>query len=124
MALGLPGSVAADCPASVPRAKKKGLAAKLTPCFVLAGGRGFEPRLAESESAVLPLDDPPREARMIAVAARSCQTAGALRLVFVVRCKKGVVKMLQSVRSGAIVSFVVLETLLSRRSLVMKNGRH
>ena len=26
----------------------------------LAGGLGFEPRLAESESAVLPLDDPPR----------------------------------------------------------------
>ena len=28
--------------------------------FLLAGGLGFEPRLAESESAVLPLDDPPR----------------------------------------------------------------
>ena len=27
--------------------------------FVLAGGQGFEPWLAESESAVLPLDDPP-----------------------------------------------------------------
>ena len=26
---------------------------------ILAGGLGFEPRLAESESAVLPLDDPP-----------------------------------------------------------------
>ena len=26
----------------------------------LAGGRGFEPRLTESESAVLPLDDPPK----------------------------------------------------------------
>jgi hypothetical protein len=25
----------------------------------LAGGEGFEPPLAESESAVLPLDDPP-----------------------------------------------------------------
>ena len=25
----------------------------------MAGGRGFEPRLTESESAVLPLDDPP-----------------------------------------------------------------
>src|SRR5260221_5659941 len=25
----------------------------------MAGGLGFEPRLAESESAVLPLDDPP-----------------------------------------------------------------
>ena len=29
----------------------------------LAGGLGFEPRLAESESAVLPLDDPPPGAR-------------------------------------------------------------
>ena len=27
--------------------------------FLVAGGLGFEPRLAESESAVLPLDDPP-----------------------------------------------------------------
>ena len=25
----------------------------------MAGGRGFEPLLAESESAVLPLDEPP-----------------------------------------------------------------
>jgi hypothetical protein len=30
----------------------------------LAGGLGFEPRLAESESAVLPLDDPPSDARL------------------------------------------------------------
>src|SRR5262245_39056329 len=29
----------------------------------LAGGLGFEPRLAESESAVLPLDDPPSRRR-------------------------------------------------------------
>ena len=28
---------------------------------MLAGGPGFEPGLAESESAVLPLDDPPSE---------------------------------------------------------------
>ena len=27
--------------------------------LVLAGGLGFEPRLVESESTVLPLDDPP-----------------------------------------------------------------
>ena len=27
--------------------------------FEMAGGRGFEPLLAESESAVLPLDEPP-----------------------------------------------------------------
>jgi hypothetical protein len=32
---------------------------RLTRCKRLAGGLGFEPRLAESESAVLPLDDPP-----------------------------------------------------------------
>src|SRR5580693_2993699 len=30
----------------------------------LAGGLGFEPRLAESESAVLPLDDPPSDAQL------------------------------------------------------------
>src|SRR5437868_6523138 len=30
--------------------------------FQVAGGLGFEPRLAESESAVLPLDDPPSDA--------------------------------------------------------------
>ncbi len=28
--------------------------------FCMAGGLGFEPRLTESESVVLPLDDPPR----------------------------------------------------------------
>ncbi len=33
--------------------------------FILAGGLGFEPRLAESESAVLPLDDPPNEQRKL-----------------------------------------------------------
>ena len=27
----------------------------------VAGGLGFEPRLTESESVVLPLDDPPKE---------------------------------------------------------------
>ena len=27
----------------------------------MAGGLGFEPRQAESESAVLPLDDPPKD---------------------------------------------------------------
>ena len=31
----------------------------------MAGGLGFEPRLAESESAVLPLDDPPQERRKL-----------------------------------------------------------
>ncbi len=30
---------------------------------MLAGGLGFEPRPAESESAVLPLDDPPNSKR-------------------------------------------------------------
>ncbi len=30
----------------------------------MAGGRGFEPLLAESESAVLPLDEPPIEQRL------------------------------------------------------------
>ena len=32
--------------------------------MVLAGGLGFEPRLTESESVVLPLDDPPSGAGM------------------------------------------------------------
>ena len=27
---------------------------------IMAGGLGFEPRLTESESVVLPLDDPPK----------------------------------------------------------------
>ena len=31
--------------------------------FTVAGGQGFEPRQAESESAVLPLDDPPNRNR-------------------------------------------------------------
>ena len=35
------------------------------PICVLAGGLGFEPRLAESESAVLPLDDPPEVGRKL-----------------------------------------------------------
>jgi hypothetical protein len=35
-----------------------------TPLPEVAGGLGFEPRLTESESAVLPLDDPPPEPRV------------------------------------------------------------
>ncbi len=31
--------------------------------YVLAGGRGVEPRFTESESVVLPLNDPPMEWR-------------------------------------------------------------
>src|SRR5687767_7962401 len=38
----------------------------------MAGGLGFEPRLAESESAVLPLDDPP-PARYVAPGLRPCK---------------------------------------------------
>ena len=38
----------------------------------MAGGLGFEPRLAESESAVLPLDDPP-PARYVAPRLRPCK---------------------------------------------------
>ena len=33
--------------------------------FEMAGGRGFEPLPAESESAVLPLDEPPSTRRFI-----------------------------------------------------------
>ena len=38
-----------------------GIPQVLTPLSCLAGGEGFEPPLAESESAVLPLDDPPKD---------------------------------------------------------------
>src|SRR5690606_19130097 len=41
----------------VPKPKQKG--PDLRALFILAGGLGFEPRLTESESVVLPLDDPP-----------------------------------------------------------------
>src|SRR5690606_22291492 len=39
---------------------KKGPALR-GPLFCLAGGPGFEPGLTESESVVLPLDDPPMQ---------------------------------------------------------------
>ena len=44
-----------------PRAKSKRPATFVVGPFDLAGGLGFEPRLTESESVVLPLDDPPKE---------------------------------------------------------------
>ncbi|CAL7963217.1 hypothetical protein GAMM_40203 [Gammaproteobacteria bacterium] len=37
----------------------------------LAGGLGFEPRLTESESAILPLDDPPIRKRADALFLRN-----------------------------------------------------
>src|SRR5579872_7305362 len=37
----------------------------------MAGGLGFEPRLAESESAVLPLDDPPTGRRAVSTTGRA-----------------------------------------------------
>ena len=40
----------------------------------VAGGLGFEPRLAESESAVLPLDDPP-PGRNVELKFRPCKAA-------------------------------------------------
>lgn len=46
-----------------------------------AGGRGFEPRLADSESAVLPLDDPPAHFHFITVA-RSGQGSAYITLNF------------------------------------------
>ena len=42
---------------------RKGLTRR--PFFNLAGGRGLEPRLTVSETAVLPLDDPPFRGRTI-----------------------------------------------------------
>jgi hypothetical protein len=44
----------------------------------MAGGLGFEPRLAESESAVLPLDDPPETSRAKIQELRSKVKAGNL----------------------------------------------
>lgn len=35
----------------------------------LAGGQGFEPWLADPESAVLPLDDPPEQGKCITICA-------------------------------------------------------
>ncbi len=32
--------------------------------YILAGGEGFEPSLTDSESAVLPLDDPPSDLKL------------------------------------------------------------
>jgi hypothetical protein len=41
--------------------KKRAVIFRLQPFYRLAGEQGFEPWLAESESAVLPLDDSPNE---------------------------------------------------------------
>ena len=41
------------------RTRKRAKLRKNLIISILAGGQGFEPRQAESESAVLPLDDPP-----------------------------------------------------------------
>ena len=49
---------AGKCPTSVPAGKIKDLHFCKS-LFLLAGGPGFEPGLTESESVVLPLDDPP-----------------------------------------------------------------
>ena len=40
--------------------KRRGMKYRSNSLISLAGGLGFEPRQAESESAVLPLDDPPK----------------------------------------------------------------
>ena len=44
----------------------------------LVGGLGFEPRLAESESAVLPLDDPPDRHRSALAVGRRLRGVGGL----------------------------------------------
>ncbi len=46
----------------------------------LAGGLGFEPRLAESESAVLPLDDPPMRAGLQRVSGWRVDSPGGLQV--------------------------------------------
>src|SRR5215813_6877670 len=47
---------------------------------LLAGGLGFEPRLAESESAVLPLDDPPPRIGADDSTAAAVRVAGATEI--------------------------------------------
>jgi hypothetical protein len=55
----LPGSVAfSSWPRTEPR-RREAAASGQTSAEGLAGGLGFEPRLKDSESSVLPLDDPP-----------------------------------------------------------------
>jgi hypothetical protein len=66
---GLPAKVGWTTPNVAPCARKRDCQAAVPilclekeitkPMKTLAGGLGFEPRQAESESAVLPLDDPP-----------------------------------------------------------------
>ena len=48
----------------------------------LAGGLGFEPRQAESESAVLPLDDPPKSGENPFGTARLDQPAAPFKDAF------------------------------------------
>lgn len=43
----------------VPRLKERASERRPLILLYLAGGRGFEPRFTESESVVLPLNDPP-----------------------------------------------------------------
>lgn len=64
----------------VHRRQQKSLTISRKALFCLAGGRGFEPRLTESESVVLPLDDPPLiVGRRRAAAAKKRLTLGVLR---------------------------------------------
>jgi hypothetical protein len=53
-------TLAVPPPSIRPEPKNEGPSLAAKPLFYLAGGQGFEPWLAESESAVLPLDDPPK----------------------------------------------------------------
>src|SRR5262249_18841768 len=45
--------------------KRSGRPGRLGQAVLVAGGQGFEPRLADPESAVLPLDDPPPSSSML-----------------------------------------------------------
>ncbi len=60
----LRGGVEQDSNPRLPTIKKTNRAPEGPVCF-LAGGEGFEPPLTESESVVLPLDDPPRQGTSI-----------------------------------------------------------
>jgi hypothetical protein len=47
---------------------------------VLAAGKGFEPLLPDSESGVLPLDDPAKRPRSLSRGRTTCERTTTLRL--------------------------------------------
>ena len=75
--------------------------------FVMAGEQGFEPWLAESESAVLPLDDSPKNHRRIIQQLGYC-------VCFLL------VKMKEFFKSSAFFSYLFFESLLFFLALFLR----